>query len=208
MPETCTCGSQLPPDAVFCHKCGKPQREIVVVESEAPAPPPLPPPTPVILAPMESAPVNFRNMDAVKTSLMAAVLATFLFFIPYLNWLVAGYFAVFFYRRRTRQAVNIVAGVRIGWLTGLMTFAILAVLMYFSALVLRSPGVMDMVKVLAQKDNLGPANGGHPAERPANDRAVGHQLFVFVTFLSMTGGLLGAVLTGRVSPRPRGGNTV
>ena len=156
---------------------------------------------------MESAPVNFRNMDAVKTSLMAAVLATFLFFIPYLNWLVAGYFAVFFYRRRTRQSVNLVAGVRIGWLTGLMTFAILAALMYFSALVLRSPGVMDMVKVLAQKDNS--------VQQMVGILQNGQQMlgllatmFVFVTFLSMTGGLLGAVLTGRVSPRPPGGNTV
>jgi len=207
MPETCTCGSQLPPDAVFCHKCGKPQREILVVESEAPTPPPLPPSTPVVLPPMESAPVNFRNMDAVKTSLMAAVLATFLFFIPYLNWLVAGYFAVFFYRRRTRQAVNIVAGVRIGWLTGLMTFAILAVLMYFSALVLRSPGVMDMVKVLAQKDNSVQQMVGILQNGPQMIGLLA-TMFVFVTFLSMTGGLLGAVLTGRVSPRPRGGNTV
>ena len=23
--EFCTCGAQLPPDARFCHKCGKPQ---------------------------------------------------------------------------------------------------------------------------------------------------------------------------------------
>ena len=25
VPEYCTCGAQLPPDARFCHKCGKPQ---------------------------------------------------------------------------------------------------------------------------------------------------------------------------------------
>ena len=29
MPEFCSCGAQLPPDALFCHKCGKPQRDIV-----------------------------------------------------------------------------------------------------------------------------------------------------------------------------------
>ncbi len=38
MPDFCTCGAQLPPDALFCHKCGKPQREIAPVAAEAPAP--------------------------------------------------------------------------------------------------------------------------------------------------------------------------
>jgi hypothetical protein len=204
MPETCTCGSQLPPDAVFCHKCGKPQREIAAVESEAPAPPPLPLPAPVVPAPVGSAPVNFRNMDALKTALMAAVLATFLLFLPYLNWLAAGYFAVFFYRRRTRQSVNIAAGVRIGWLTGLMTFAILAALM---VLVLRSPGAMEMMKVLAQKDGSFQQMLGIMQNGPQLAGLLA-TLFVFVTFLSMTGGLLGAVLTGGVNPRPRGGNNV
>src|SRR5258708_21315931 len=38
MPDFCSCGAQLPEDARFCHKCGKPQREEIVVE-----PPPAPP---------------------------------------------------------------------------------------------------------------------------------------------------------------------
>src|ERR1017187_9471093 len=29
MPEFCTCGAQLPPDSLFCHKCGKPQRDVM-----------------------------------------------------------------------------------------------------------------------------------------------------------------------------------
>jgi hypothetical protein len=64
-----------------------------------------------------------------------------------------------------------------------------------------------MIKVLAQKDNRFEQwlsltqNGSQMAGMLAG-------LFVFVTFLSMTGGLLGAVLTGRANPRPRGGNTV
>jgi hypothetical protein len=205
MPEFCNCGAQLPPDAVFCHKCGKPQRDIVEVEPEIAPPPQVPR---IESAPVaEVAAVNFRNMEALKIAGIAAVLATFLFFIPYVNWVAAGYFAVFFYRRRTRQSVNSLAGVRIGWLTGLMAYALLAILILSSVLMLRVPGMMAVFKVAAEKDNSvqqwltmiqnGPQLAGLLAA-----------LFVFVTFLSMTGGLLGAVLTGRVTQPPRGGNIV
>jgi hypothetical protein len=208
MPEICTCGAQLPPDAVFCHKCGKPQREILEVETEALAPPPpTPPPFPAMGMPREFGPVTFRNIEVLKTSLMAAVLATFLLFLPYVNWFAAGYFAVFFYRRRTRQPVDIIAGVRIGWLTGLMNFAILALILICWVLMLRTPEAMDVAKVMAQKNasfkellaivQNGPQLFGLIATS-----------FIFVTFLSMSGGLLGAVLTRKVNPRPPGGNTV
>ena len=33
MPDFCTCGAELPPDARFCHRCGKPQREEVIPET-------------------------------------------------------------------------------------------------------------------------------------------------------------------------------
>ncbi len=34
MPDFCTCGAQLPLDALFCHKCGKPQRDVIEPEPE------------------------------------------------------------------------------------------------------------------------------------------------------------------------------
>ena len=66
MPEFCTCGAQLPPDALFCHKCGKPQRELIAPEFHVPehaefAPPPAAPP----LSP-EALPMNFRNPVALR----------------------------------------------------------------------------------------------------------------------------------------------
>jgi hypothetical protein len=200
MPEFCTCGAQLPPDAVFCHKCGKPQREIVQVETVAPPPPP-PPAVPALEPVREFAPVSFRNMEVVKTALIAAVLATFLLFIPYVNWLAAGYFAVFFYRRRTHQPVDIVSGVRIGWLTGLMNFAILAVILTCWILILRTPEALDMAKVMAQKNSQFRELLGVVQNGPQLFGLLATS-FVFVTFLSMTGGLLGAVLTRHVNPRP------
>jgi hypothetical protein len=202
MPEICSCGAQLPPDALFCHKCGKPQREIVAVEAEAPvaAPPP------VIEAPVaQPVVVNFRNMEALKVALLAAMLSMFLFFLPIVNWLAAGYFAVFFYRRRTRQTINILAGVRIGWLTGLITFAIVAFFTLLGALALRTPEVMEMFKAAAQKSDQVQQMLGIMQDGP---RMAGllSMYFLLITFVSMTGGLLGAMLTGKVSPPPRGGN--
>src|SRR5271155_4789723 len=105
MPEFCSCGAQLPPDAVFCHKCGKPQRDIVAVEPE----PQVAPPIPAILVPVEPPQVNFRNPDALKTALIGALLPSCFFFLPLVNWVAAGYFAVFFYRRHPRQSVNIIS---------------------------------------------------------------------------------------------------
>ncbi|HUA61652.1 MAG TPA: zinc ribbon domain-containing protein [Verrucomicrobiae bacterium] len=213
MPEFCTCGAQLPPDALFCHKCGKPQREIAAVEPE-PVPVVAAPPVPVEAPKVDPATVNFHNREALKVALLAAALATFLVFVPYVNWVVGGYFSVFFYRRRTRRTVNIAAGVRIGWLTGLIAFVMAAAIFTTGILIMRSPGVMDAMKAAAQdnewiRQSLSTAQQTLAVTQSASTviaSLVGG--FIFVTFLCMTGGLLGAVLTGAVSPPPRGGNTV
>jgi|SRR5450432_1171414 hypothetical protein len=195
MPEFCTCGAQLVPDSLFCHKCGKPQRDIV--EPEPPAPQPeaiaLPPPAPTA-APLPT----FRNPVALRIALMIAVFATFLSFLPYLNWLAAGYFAAFFYRRRTGSRLNLVAGVRMGWITGVLMFAITAAL--FTAFVvlfnassgnaifqaqiksMTDPRVQEMFKIIQNRTDVA---------------LLLMQLFVFVTCLSMAGGALGAKLAGR-----------
>ena len=107
MPEYCTCGTQLVPDALFCHKCGRPTREIVVPEPEVAAPPP-PPPRP------EPPPLNLHNTLALRIALLVSLSATMLFFLPYLNWLAAGFFAVFFYRRRTGYLLSMESGIWMG----------------------------------------------------------------------------------------------
>src|SRR6185369_5619519 len=102
MPEFCNCGAQLPPDARFCHKCGKPQGEsesapAVLVDAPLPADAP---------APM---PLTFANPVAVRIGFFVASIAALLTLIPFLNyafvlWLVgAGFFSVVFYKRRTGQ---------------------------------------------------------------------------------------------------------
>jgi hypothetical protein len=140
-------------------------------------------------------------MEVVKTALIAAVLATLLFFIPYVNWLAAGYFAVFFYRRRTHQPVDIVGGVRIGWLTGLISFAIPAVILIGWILMLRTPEAMEVARLMAQKNSSFRELLGLVQNGPQLFGLLA-TAFVLVTFLGMTGGLLGAVLTRNANPQP------
>ncbi|MCP5113401.1 MAG: zinc ribbon domain-containing protein [bacterium] len=132
MPESeyCTCGAKLPEDALFCHKCGKPQVELpeveppTPVEPEAPVLPPPPPPE-----------VGFGNRQAVRSGLLAAVLGSVVVF--FLNplpagvnvvWMVvglvaAGFFSVWLYERRTGSELSATQGARVGWMTGVFCFA-------------------------------------------------------------------------------------
>ena len=205
MPEFCTCGAQLPPDALFCHKCGKPQRDLVVPETVAPpvqfAPPP-PPAAPTAPAPPPAAPpLNFHNRAAVKIALLVAGLATLLSFLLYVNWFLAGFLAVFLYRRRTGQVLNLESGVRMGWITGLMTFGIMVLILGFfgvsvqaiggiSAFEAEFKGMMDprMTEFLKMLTN------------PSELAMVLVQFFVFTTLLSMAGGALGVKLAGQNRP--------
>jgi len=121
MPDFCTCGAELPPDALFCHKCGKPQRDIIAVDPEPEAP--APPPPPAFHTPPPEAKVTFRDRAAVRIALRVAMAATALgLVLPFVNWLAAGFFAVFFYRRNTGRQVNVNAGAHMGWVTGVLMF--------------------------------------------------------------------------------------
>ena len=71
MPAFCTCGTELAPDSLFCHKCGKPQREIAEYQPETTAVE-APPPIAVTTARIEP-PVNFHNRMALQISLVMAM---------------------------------------------------------------------------------------------------------------------------------------
>ncbi len=122
MPDFCTCGAELPPDAIFCHKCGKPQRAITAIEPE-PEPAPPPPPPALATPPPPEATVTFRDRVAVRIALRVGVAATLIgLILPLINWLGAGFFAVFFYRRNTGRQVNVNAGAHMGWITAVLMF--------------------------------------------------------------------------------------
>jgi hypothetical protein len=204
MPEFCTCGAQLPPDALFCHKCGKPQRELVIPETTAPAATDKPPePAPAVSTPAaQPVPLNFHNRAAVRIALLMAGLATLLSFLLYVNWFLAGFLAVFLYRRRTGQTLNLESGVRMGWITGLMMFAMMvAVLGCFALSVHAIGGISALQQQLKGMVDPKVIESFKMLQNPGELALVLVQFFVFTTLLSMAGGALGVKLTNQNRPR-------
>jgi len=138
VPDYCTCGAELPPDARFCHKCGKPQFETPPSEEEEEGPP-APIATPAGAPPAVPGPgeINFRNRTAVKVGLLAAAISSLLISLPmpmYVNlvWMLvclvgSGFLAAYLYRRKTGEELSARRGARIGWITGVFGFAIATV---------------------------------------------------------------------------------
>ena len=150
VPEFCTCGAQLPPDARFCHKCGKPQYDYPGLEEPEPAPEPAvvasdPLPAPRVQLPGE---ISFHNRLAVRIGFIAAMGAVMIsvFPIPWpfvrmpIAFLGAGFLAVFLYSRRTGQTLSIRSGARIGWITGIFSFTLVSILFTVAIVAVSSRG--------------------------------------------------------------------
>jgi len=206
MPEFCTCGAQLPPDALFCHKCGKPQRELVIPETVAP--PPAAAPQVQVEARPEPPPVNFHNSVALRIAILVAATATLLSILPFflpLNWLAAGFFAVFFYRRKTGSLLNVGAGVRMGWITGILMFGLSGIVLTAQQLPAALSGRLDarlleQLKSVASQDPLSQQMMQFFQTGPGIFLLLLFSLaalFLFTTGLSMAGGALGAKMVGR-----------
>ena len=179
---------------MFCHKCGKPQKDLVEPEA-APEPVYL---TAPIVEPQPAPTPSFGNPVAIKIALAAAAIATLMSFLPYLNWLAAGFFAVFFYRRRTGALLNMESGVRMGWMTGVMMFGMMALLLTVSLLFFQAAGGISAVQ--AEFKNAVDPRVLEALKLLQSGSEVFRlliQLFVFTTLLSMAGGALGAKMVGR-----------
>ncbi|HLK22529.1 MAG TPA: zinc ribbon domain-containing protein [Bryobacteraceae bacterium] len=150
MPDFCTCGAQLPPDARFCHKCGKPQYDYPGFEPDPVQPPPLP--TPAAAPPSE---ISFHNRLAVRIGFLVALTAFLPFMIlqaiPFLPAVIAfltGFLAVYSYSRFSGQSLSVRSGARLGWITGIFSFGIIALLITMSTIFVVTQGkaVVERVK--------------------------------------------------------------
>jgi hypothetical protein len=147
VPEFCTCGAQLPPDARFCHKCGKPQYDYPGLEEIEPPPAEVASvlETPYVQLPGE---ITFHNRLAVRIGFIAAMVAVMIsvFPIPWplvrlpIAFLGAGFLAVFLYSRRTGQTLSIRSGARMGWITGIFSFTLVSILFTVAIVAVSSRG--------------------------------------------------------------------
>jgi len=147
VPEFCTCGAQLPPDARFCHKCGKPQYDYPGLEEIEPPPAEV---ASVLEAPYVQLPgeITFHNRLAVRIGFIAAMVAVMIsvFPIPWplvrlpIAFLGAGFLAVFLYSRRTGQTLSIRSGARMGWITGIFSFTLVSILFTVAIVAVSSRG--------------------------------------------------------------------
>jgi hypothetical protein len=206
VPEYCTCGAQLPEGALFCHKCGKPQREDLIVREEPPPPPVLPPPVPV---PQMPPPIGFHNGPAVRIAMVYGFLsivslvvfgtlgAAAPFLVPL--WLVAGGFlSVLAYRRRTGQRLSWLHGAHLGWICGIFGFAIIAAIMTAVMVALSDPSVLSAVR---EQTKMSPQQEKVMIDMihsgPSGILAILLGTFLWFTILPAFGGALGAKLLDR-----------
>jgi len=199
MADFCTCGAELVPDSLFCHRCGKQQREIAGYEPEVEAEPVAAEVVPPPVAAVEAAPPpeNFHNRLAIQIGLVMAILATLASFLVYFNWLAAGFFTVLVYRRRTGYPMDTRAGVRLGWITGILMFVIMTVILTGAVLFVSGGGLANLPAEMKaaidprMQEALKALQSG-----PAVAQMI-VMLFIFTTMLSMAGGALGAKLSSR-----------
>jgi hypothetical protein len=218
--EICTCGARLVPDALFCHRCGRPLRPLIAeeepVEQEEATPAEQPEPERVVIAPPIIAPetnIDFRNRAVIKSCLLAACFSLVFgvlvspigsgVLFPFVLF-GGGWIASYLYCRSSSQPINARNGAALGWIAGLFTFLILLVLITLLFMSLAgNPEFVQLLRDSSGKYGARAEDMNQLLELPKHpDRlALGIGLnFVQLTVFSSLGGLLHAF--GR---RRRGG---
>jgi hypothetical protein len=209
----CTCGTQLVEGALFCHKCGRPTRELSVADEPQAEEQPVAVAVPAATAPIAAAPhvINFHNRLAVRTAMLMAMAVSMMLFMPFGGVVrmlasvfvlpAAGFGAVYLYHRKTGESLTAGSGARIGWLTGLFVFLITLVMLVFMVLALMSDEVRESVR---QQVNAagGDLNFEEFIAGIQSPRLFGALvvLFLFLTALPMVGGAVGATILKKDNP--------
>lgn len=211
MPDFCTCGAELPPDARFCHKCGKPQREEPnFVEPEPPAESVPAPEAAPLMVEIRPAEIGFHNRLAVRVSFLAGCIAFVLGLLPapfparIVLLLFAGFVSVYLYRRRSGEALSPWNGARIGWMSGLFSFVIITVLFTVNMVMIwfiaREGGLAAFYEQQLGAMGMSKQNIEQVVEvfrSPIQITMLMFSLFVMFTGLLTAGGAIGARLLKR-----------
>lgn len=210
MIEACTCGARTVEGARFCHKCGRPLYPEVLPEPEEEAPPL---PVEVVAAPKAENPaeISFRNAVAVRVGFLVAGLGIFatnltallrsgsLQFFALLGLSMAsGVFAVWLYMRRTGHTLSVRGGARLGWITGVLSFLILIVIMTLTLAMVGPDKLSEVFRDPAVTGGIPPAEIERLLESPtAIAAALAFTLAVVFgayTVAASVGGAVGAKL--------------
>lgn len=210
MSKFCSCRAELPEEALFCHRCGKPQREdLTAPEEEAPATGaaqrPVEPQSP---GPVPRGEIGFHSRIAVRSALLVGIGSLLVISLPLpaaihrlwvLGWLLfSGFLAVALYSRRTGESVPLRTGLRIGWLTGFFCCLVASALLGLVAFIARSQGgFQEMLREAMNRKDIPEDQGAQMIEMLSQGEALVFALlvgFLLFTSLSAIGGLVGARL--------------
>jgi len=213
--EVCSCGTRLVEGARFCHRCGKPTFEMPVEEE----PEAMPAEVEQLLDSVElsnaNPDINFSNGAAVRVGLLVAAISMVLL-VPLANLggmslvgvvlptLFAGVMSVWFYQRRTGSSLTVLAGARMGWITGVFIFALFLVLFTLSGIPALESGELQKNLESTLKGSYSEAEMVKLKEIFENPALLGISILLFMgiyfvgaTTLSSLGGMLGVKLLGR-----------
>ena len=106
-------------------------------------------------------------------------------------WLGGGFFAVFLYHRRTGDAVSVLAGARLGWMTGVFMFLVVLVLLTFvSVLFVSQPSIRETLAQSGTRENV--ENFQALLQNPSMMIAMLAAFFFILTIVPSAGGALAA----------------
>lgn len=214
MEQNCSCGARLVEGALFCHKCGKPTRELAAAEEpeeaaapevEAPAAAERPPAAAPIPTPGPE--IHLRNSLTVRVAMMSAgfqLVAGALLSVggPLLGQVapvLAGGFACYLFQRRSGFRLTVLEGARLGWMTGIMCFVLAIILITIVMAAASSESFMTTVRESGAAGMQGEALKvlERLQSEPSQLLLLIPYQFLMLTLLASVGGALGAKLLSR-----------
>ena len=151
-------------------------------------------------------PLTFQNPVAIRVGFSVACVAALLTMIPFVNfgfpfWLLgAGFVSVFFYKRRTGQRLSVRSGARMGWITGVLSFAILTVMLTFALFAINRMGGFAAVRTQMTSVQMSQKDIDEIAatlQSPMGILRLLASIFVVMTLVPAAGGALGAKLLSK-----------